>query len=67
MLEFFEDGQGVLPGLAGGLGITSGLLSLTQLDEGVCLVAEVTEFLVKREQIPPARRSAKRGSRCSRC
>jgi hypothetical protein len=49
VVELVEDGQGVLPGFAGGVGITRGVLGVTELDEGVRLVLEVAKFPVEHE------------------
>jgi hypothetical protein len=52
VVELVEDGQGVLPGFAGGLGVTGSVPGVTELDEGVGLGGWVSCRLVEVEGPP---------------
>ena len=43
MVEVVEDGQGLLPGLAGGPGVAAGVVGVAEVGEGVSFVVAVAE------------------------
>ena len=51
VVEVGEDGQGLLPGIAGGLRVAGGVVGVAEVGEGGGLVVAVAEVLVQGEGV----------------